>query len=87
MIASLFISSSLVSLQGLTFLVYPKNSFMDTKDKKEEDRPIAYPKPTESDQQLKNQPEYIDQEPNSYNKEISDVPGQQNPQPPQTREG
>ena len=48
---------------------------MDTRDKKEESRPLAYPKPTENDQQLKNQPEYIDQEPNSYSKEISDVPG------------
>ena len=47
---------------------------MDPKDKKEEERPFAYPKPTESDQQLNNQPEYIDQEPNTYEKEISDVP-------------
>lgn len=47
----------------------------DPKDKKEEDRPIAYPKPTEADNQLRSQPEYIDQEPNSYEKEISDVPG------------
>lgn len=46
----------------------------NTKDKKEEERPFAYPKPTESDQQLNNQPEYIDQEPNTYEKEISDVP-------------
>ena len=48
---------------------------MDTRDKKEEDRPFAYPKPTENDQQLKNQPEYMDQEPNAYDKQISDVPG------------
>lgn len=47
---------------------------IDPKDKKEEERPIAYPKPTEADSQLNNQPEYIDQEPNTYEKEISDVP-------------
>lgn len=46
---------------------------IDPKDKKEEDRPVAYPKPTEADRQLDNQPEYIDQEPTSYNKEISDT--------------
>ena len=47
---------------------------MNDKDKKEEERPIAYPKPTETDKQLQNQPEYIDQEPGKYEKEISDVP-------------
>jgi hypothetical protein len=46
----------------------------DPKDKKDMERPIAYPKPTETDNQLRNQPEYIDQEPNRYEKEISDVP-------------
>jgi hypothetical protein len=51
---------------------------MDPRDKKEEERPFAYPKPTENDQQLRNQPEYIDQEPNSFNNEISDVPGPEN---------
>lgn len=51
-----------------------KINFMEQRDKKEEDRPAAYPKPTETDKQLQNQPEYIDQEPNTYNKEISDVP-------------
>ena len=30
-----------------------------------------------TDEQLKNQPEYIDQEPNTYNKEISDMPGKE----------
>ena len=50
---------------------------MDHKDKKEEQRPFAYPKPTDNDQQLSNQPEYIDQEPNRYEKQISDIPGQQ----------
>lgn len=56
---------------------------MNPKDKKEEDRPIAYPKPTEADSQLNNQPEYIDQEPNSYEKEISDVPGENADRGPQ----
>lgn len=46
---------------------------MDPKNKMEEDRPVAYPKPTEADSQLNNQPEYIDQEPNHYEKEISDT--------------
>jgi len=46
---------------------------MDPRDKKEEERPFAYPKPTENDEQLNNQPEYIDQEPGSYAKEISDT--------------
>ena len=49
----------------------------DPKDKKEEERPIAYPKPTEADKQLQNQPEFIDQEPNRYEKAISDVPGKE----------
>ena len=47
---------------------------MMDKDKAADSRPAAYPKPTETDSQLQNQPEYIDQEPNTYNKEISDVP-------------
>jgi len=50
---------------------------MHPKDKKEEERPVAYPKPTEADNQLKNQPEFIDQEPNTYEKEISDMPGKE----------
>lgn len=41
---------------------------------KDEDRPVAYPRPTETDVQLNNQPEYIDQQPNSTAKDISDVP-------------
>lgn len=58
---------------------------MNTRDKKEEDRPLAYPKPTEADKQLQNQPEYIDQEPNTYQKEISDVPDQHST-PPRVKE-
>jgi hypothetical protein len=58
---------------------------MDTRDKKEEDRPFAYPKPTESDQQLKNQPEYIDQEPNAQEKQISNTM-EQDSEAPQTKD-
>lgn len=45
---------------------------MKEKNKKEE-RPIAYPLPSDSDRQVQNQPEYIDQEPNKFEKEVSDV--------------
>ena len=45
------------------------------KEDKKEERPIAYPQPTETDQQHKNQPEYIDQQPNDFHdKSISDIP-------------
>lgn len=45
------------------------------RDEKRNDRPEAYPLPTETDQQLKNQPEYIDQQPNEFHdKSISDIP-------------
>lgn len=45
------------------------------KDRKDKyDRPEAYPKPSETDKQLQNQPEYIDQEPNTFESEISDIP-------------
>jgi hypothetical protein len=40
----------------------------------DKDRPVAYPKPTETDLQLNNQPEYMDQQPNSLEKDISDLP-------------
>lgn len=59
---------------------------MDKKDKQEDDRPFAYPKPTENDQQLKNQPEYMDQEPNAYEKPISDVPAHPDSEAPQTKD-
>jgi hypothetical protein len=43
--------------------------------KEKNPRPEAYPKPTETDNQLKNQPEYIDQQPNDFeDKSISDIP-------------
>ena len=40
---------------------------------KESTRPEAYPKPTTTDRQLQNQPEYIDQQPNSFEEGISNV--------------
>jgi hypothetical protein len=44
------------------------------KQKERQDRPESYPKPTETDSQLKNQPEYIDQQPNDFSdKSISDI--------------
>jgi hypothetical protein len=43
-------------------------------DKDKNDRPEAYPKPTATDNQLNNQPEYIDQQPNTYEEDISDLP-------------
>ena len=43
--------------------------------KNKNSRPEAYPKPTETDNQLKNQPEFIDQKPNDFpDKSISDIP-------------
>jgi hypothetical protein len=41
-------------------------------DKNKNERPFAYPKPTETDQQLNNQPEYLDQQPNSSGDEELD---------------
>ena len=46
---------------------------------KKDDRFEAYPKPTETHQQLKNQAEYIDQQPNDFkDKSISDLPSKGN---------
>ncbi len=53
---------------------------MSTTDKNTNDRPEAYPKPTETDSQLQNQPEYIDQQPNSFETDISDIPAEANPE-------
>lgn len=36
------------------------------KKENKDDRPEAYPKPSEADRQLKDQPEFIDQEPNEF---------------------
>lgn len=46
-----------------------------SKEDKRNDRFESYPKPTETDKQLQNQPEFQDQQPNEFNdKLISDVP-------------
>ena len=43
--------------------------------KEKNTRPESYPKPTQTDNQLKNQPEFIDEQPNdSEGKSISDRP-------------
>ena len=43
--------------------------------KEKNTRPEAYPKPTETDNQLKNQPEFIDQQPNDFHdKSVSNIP-------------
>jgi hypothetical protein len=44
-------------------------------DKDKQYRPEAYPKPTETDNQLRNQPEFIDQQPNEFDdKQVSNIP-------------
>jgi hypothetical protein len=46
-----------------------------SKEDKRNDRFESYPRPTETDKQLQNQPEYEDQQPNDFSdKSISDVP-------------
>ncbi|MGZ3861138.1 MAG: hypothetical protein ACXVMS_16500 [Flavisolibacter sp.] len=41
-------------------------------------RPASYPRPTETDEQLQHQPEYIDQQPNDFrDKSISDIPARE----------
>lgn len=37
---------------------------MDKKDQKNHERPLSYPRPTETDNQLQNQPEFIEEQPN-----------------------
>jgi hypothetical protein len=62
--------------------IYNQYYFMKEKDKKDEsrnDRPEAYPRPTATDNQLKNQPEFIDQQPADFkDKSISDLPANEN---------
>ena len=42
---------------------------------KRNERPESYPRPSETDNQWQNQPEFIDQQPNDFNdKSISDLP-------------
>ena len=50
---------------------------MNDKDKRD-DRPEAYPRPSKTDNQLQNQPEFIDEEPNDFRKEISGIPEDKN---------
>lgn len=46
-----------------------------TKEEKRNDRFESYPRPTETDKQLQNQPEFEDQQPNNFeDKSISDIP-------------
>ena len=44
---------------------------MNSKDKNKNDQSISYPRPSPADEQLKNQPEFLDAEPNSF-KEVSE---------------
>ncbi len=46
-----------------------------SKQEKRNDGFESYPRPTETDKQLQNQPEFTDQQPNDFeDKSISDVP-------------
>ena len=46
-----------------------------SKQEKRNDRFESYPRPTETDKQLQDQPEFTDQQPNDFeDKSISDVP-------------
>jgi hypothetical protein len=46
-----------------------------SKEEKRNDRFESYPRPTETDKQLQNQPEFQDQQPNYFeDKSVSDVP-------------
>jgi hypothetical protein len=46
-----------------------------SKEEKRNDRFKSYPRPTETDKQLQNQPEFQDQQPNYFeDKSVSDVP-------------
>ena len=46
-----------------------------SKEERRNDRFESYPRPTETDKQLENQPEFEDQQPNDFeDKSISDVP-------------
>ncbi len=48
-------------------------------DKDKNTRPEAYPKPTVTDNQLNNQPEYIDNQPSSFENDISSIPDNSEP--------
>jgi hypothetical protein len=64
--------------QGLLFLCTFKKIAMRNNHNNEE-RPLAYPRPATTDQQQKNQPEFIDQQPNDFSdKTVSDMPANDN---------
>ena len=50
-------------------------------------RPEAYPKPTETDNQLKNQPEFIDDQPGSFEEDVSNLPVNKEIEQDRKREG
>lgn len=61
-------------MQGLLIYIYQYNVMKD-KNKSTQGRPEAYPRPSSTDNQLKNQPEYIDEQPNDFeDKSVSDLP-------------
>jgi hypothetical protein len=46
-----------------------------SKEEKRKDRFESYPHPTETDKQLQNQPEFLDEQPNDFtDKSISNIP-------------
>ena len=49
-------------MQGLLIFINLQTFFMSDKNKRDE-RPEAYPRPSKTDKQLQNQPEFIDNEP------------------------
>lgn len=49
---------------------------MNSKDKNKNGQPISYPRPSPADEQLKNQPEFLDAEPNSF-EDVSDKPAEE----------
>ena len=58
-------------MQGLLFY----HKFFAMPADKDNDRFESYPRPTETDKQLQDQPEFIDQQPNDFHdKSISDMP-------------
>ena len=50
---------------------------MKKDEKNNIEHPLNYPRPSRSDKQFDDQPEYIDQEPNKFDKQISDIPAEE----------
>jgi hypothetical protein len=48
----------------------------DEKNNNNIEQPLSYPRPSRSDKQFNDEPEYIDQEPNKFDKQISDIPAE-----------